>query len=188
MPGIFVVGAKKGFAKLDLREYINGTKQCSADKTVELSYISVVHNMEDKESEKMRFNDGYIDANGRFFAGTMVDAGHALEPCGNVYRLSLSNSNASSLQDYNLSTVISNVSIPNGMGWSPDNKIMYFTDSPTSTISKYDYDLSTGSLSNKSTFVTVQVEGMNNCKYNDSIDTKKKKKKHQLSKTKLTHI
>lgn len=105
----------------------------------------------------------------------MVDAGHALEPCGNVYRLSLSNSNASSLQDYNLSTVISNVSIPNGMGWSPDNKIMYFTDSPTSTISKYDYDLSTGSLSNKSTFVTVQVEGMNNCKYNDSIDTKKEK-------------
>lgn len=46
------------------------------------------------------------------------------------------------------------------MGWSPNNKIMYFTDSPTSTIWKYDYDLESGILSNREVFVIVEFPGM----------------------------
>ena len=38
---------------------------------------------------------------------------------------------------------------------SPDNKIMYYTDSPTYTIWKYDFDDATGNISNKRPFVTI---------------------------------
>lgn len=41
-----------------------------------------------------------------------------------------------------------------GTGWSPDDKIMYYVDSPRGVIHKYDYDLETGKLSNKSVFAT----------------------------------
>ena len=38
---------------------------------------------------------------------------------------------------------------------SPDNKIMYFTDSPLYTIWKYDFDPATGNISNRRTFATI---------------------------------
>jgi len=38
---------------------------------------------------------------------------------------------------------------------SPDNKFMYFTDSPRYTIWKYDFDAPTGNISNKQVFATI---------------------------------
>lgn len=52
--------------------------------------------------------------------------------------------------------MIEGVCIPNGISWTRDNKAMYFTDSPTKNIFKYDYDLETGSISNRQVFFHVE--------------------------------
>jgi sugar lactone lactonase YvrE len=44
------------------------------------------------------------------------------------------------------------LTIPNSIGWSPDNKIMYYTHSTTRTIFAVDYSAADGSLSNERVF------------------------------------
>lgn len=84
-----------------------------------------------------RFNDGKCDAAGRFWAGTMSlrdvpeqGALYCLEP------------------DFTIRTVIENVTCSNGIAWSPDNRSMYYIDSPTRRVMAYDYDLATGAIAN----------------------------------------
>lgn len=36
--------------------------------------------------------------------------------------------------------------ISNGLGWSPDNKVFYFTDSGRKTIYAYDFDPASGEI------------------------------------------
>ena len=89
----------------------------------------------------MRSNDGAVDSSGRYWLGAMCDpkvTGPSDE--GVVFRLD---------PDMKLHRVIENVTIPNGIGWSADDKTMYFTDSPTKTIFKFDYDSVTGHVSNR---------------------------------------
>jgi len=44
--------------------------------------------------------------------------------------------------------------VPNGLGWSPDNTRMYFTDTFRRTIYVYDFDLLAGSISNRRALIT----------------------------------
>lgn len=46
----------------------------------------------------------------------------------------------------------SSLIIPNSIGWSPDNKTMYFTHSTPKHVLAYDYDLSSGDISNERVF------------------------------------
>jgi sugar lactone lactonase YvrE len=93
----------------------------------------------------MRFNDGRIDPRGRFFAGTMHNTDTSLQ-MGNLYRLD---------PDGTVHVVDTNLLVPNGIGWSLDHKIMYFTDSPRRIIYSFDYDEATGAIANKRPFITV---------------------------------
>jgi len=52
--------------------------------------------------------------------------------------------------DLSLHRMIENTIIPNGIGWSNDNKTLFLTDSPTKNLYAYDYDIETGNISNKS--------------------------------------
>ncbi|MCP4360757.1 MAG: SMP-30/gluconolactonase/LRE family protein [Chloroflexi bacterium] len=88
-----------------------------------------------------RFNDGKCDRHGRFWAGTM-DMKIAA-PLGALYRLD---------RNGNCRQMVSAVTCSNGLGWSPDNRTMYVTDSPTHTIFAYDFDLQTGDISSKRIF------------------------------------
>jgi len=45
--------------------------------------------------------------------------------------------------------------VGNGIDWNIESNIMYFTDSENRTIFSYDYNLESGSLSNKRVFVKV---------------------------------
>ena len=89
----------------------------------------------------MRFNDGAVDKKGRYWAGAMNDP-LVTNPTdeGVVFRLDT---------DMTLHRMIEQVTIPNGIGWSRDDKVMFFTDSPTKTIWKFDYDLETGNILNR---------------------------------------
>ncbi|MFH5878267.1 SMP-30/gluconolactonase/LRE family protein [Arthrobacter sp. NA-172] len=84
-----------------------------------------------------RMNDGACDPAGRLWAGTMATD---LSPsAGSLYRIS------STLQ---VTPVLSNVSISNGLDWSPDGQTFYFTDSTTKRLDAYDFDIDTGEISN----------------------------------------
>ena len=92
----------------------------------------------------MRFNDGAVDPQGRYWAGTMNDP--LIKPPTNegvLFRLDA---------DKSLHRVIENVTIPNGIGWTFDGKHMYFTDSPTGNIFKYNFDSQTGNISDREIF------------------------------------
>jgi len=105
--------------------------------------------------ERMRSNDGAVDAKGRFYVGAMNDpalVGEGFTDEGIIFRLD---------PDLSLHRVIQPVTIPNGMSWSTDNKTIYFTDSPHGKITACPYNLETGeiSLSEGKPFFTSPYEG-----------------------------
>lgn len=100
--------------------------------------------------DRMRMNDGAVDSQGRYWVGTMNDPKvQAPSDEGVLFRLD---------PDLSLHRIIEHVSIPNGIGWSTDDKVMYFIDSPTKNIFMFDYNASTGSLANQRVFFHVDDE------------------------------
>jgi sugar lactone lactonase YvrE len=97
---------------------------------------------------RTRFNDGKVDARGRFVAGTL-DA-QLGKPIGSLYSL-----------DANLKCTKLDRAIccSNGPCWSPDNRTFYFSDSVIRTIFAYDYDLATGGVSNRRVFAKTEDLG-----------------------------
>jgi sugar lactone lactonase YvrE len=51
-----------------------------------------------------------------------------------------------------------NITVANGIGWSPDRKIMYLTDSFRYSIYAYDYAADTGKITNRRTFVQTSPD------------------------------
>jgi sugar lactone lactonase YvrE len=94
-----------------------------------------------------RFNDGKCDRLGRFWVGSM-DMQES-SPTGSLYCLDL---------DRSLRSVLPEVTIGNGLGWSPSGDVMYFTDSPLRTIYSMDFDGVTGRVGPKRTFAMVDPD------------------------------
>jgi L-arabinonolactonase len=94
------------------------------------------------------FNDGKTDARGRFVAGTLDSKFR--ESVGSIFSL-----------DGSLRCTVLEPAIgcTNGPCFSPDNRTFYCADSVARTISAYDYDLATGTVSNKRLFATVKGLG-----------------------------
>jgi L-arabinonolactonase len=93
-----------------------------------------------------RINDGKVDRKGRFVAGSMDTMEEG--PNGALYRLD---------PDLSLHTLDTGIIVSNGPCWSPDGGTFYFTDTWTGEIWAYDYDLSTGEVANRRTFVKVDT-------------------------------
>jgi sugar lactone lactonase YvrE len=47
------------------------------------------------------------------------------------------------------------VHLSNGLGWSPDDRLLYYTDSLRRTIWVYDFDLASGAIDNRRVFAQV---------------------------------
>lgn len=90
-----------------------------------------------------RLNDGKCDPGGRFIAGTMDM--NEKDPAGSVY----------SFDGTVTRTLLRNVTISNGMAWSPDCKTFYHIDTPTREVKAFDYDLTSGELANPRTAIRV---------------------------------
>lgn len=103
-----------------------------------LDYIS--HPEEGKT--EARFNDGKVDRLGRLWAGTMTFEGAT----SSLYRVD---------NDLSIHQMETGITISNGVGWSPDNKIMYFVDSMRYIIYQYNFDIENGTLSNRRPFVQM---------------------------------
>lgn len=120
----FVVGMRSGF------HFLNGW---SAD-------LEPIIDPESK-LDKNRFNDGRCDAAGRFIAGSVyppkdIDG-------ANLWSLGT---------DLTATKLSSGLLTSNGAAFSPDNRTLYFSDTPKHVIYQCDYDLATGLVSNRRVF------------------------------------
>ena len=84
-----------------------------------------------------RMNDGKCDPTGRLVAGTM-DLNET-DPTGSVY----------SYDGKSTRVLFRDVTISNGMAWSPDYKTFYYIDTPACEVRAYDYDIKTGEIANR---------------------------------------
>lgn len=89
------------------------------------------------EERGSRFNDVIAGPEGRVYCGTMP-------PEGRLYCLDT---------DGTVTMLISDVAVSNGLGFSPDQTQVYFAETDAETIWSFDYDATTGDLSNRRTFV-----------------------------------
>lgn len=96
----------------------------------------------DAEGSDVRFNDGKTDHQGRFWAGKMGGA----QPLNHLFRLD---------SDRQILVMEGNIGISNGLGWSPDDSVFYFTDSQAKMIYAYDFNPANGKITNKRVFASI---------------------------------
>lgn len=91
-----------------------------------------------------RMNDAKCDPVGRLFAGTTA---FDFSPgAGSLYRVQ---------PDWSCEAILHGVTTSNGITWSPDGQQMYFIDSARQGVDVFDFDLATGSVSNRRRLVTI---------------------------------
>lgn len=91
------------------------------------------------ETPGVRFNDGKVSPDGRFWAGTMDEA-MLSQPLGALYRLD---------PDGSLQRMIEGLIVSNGLAWSADGRTMFHSDSKGKALYAWDYDPAAGSIANR---------------------------------------
>jgi sugar lactone lactonase YvrE len=81
----------------------------------------------------LRMNEGGCDPDGRFYCGSM--AYDQTPGAGTLHRLD---------PDGTVTQVLQNLTISNGLEWSPDGSLAYFNDTPTGRIAVLDYSSESG--------------------------------------------
>lgn len=125
--GGWVLAVREGFAAFD----------------PETQRTEILHRI---EVPGTRMNDGNVDRHGRFYAGSMLYTEEA--DGGRLYRLDA---------DLSVHVVLEPVSVSNGIDWSMDGKSVYYVDSPTLTIARFEFDDGTGTWSNGATFARLEA-------------------------------
>lgn len=91
-----------------------------------------------------RFNDGKPDPRGRLFAGSIAYDGS--DKKANLWRIE---------PDLSFTKLIDHAGNSNGLGWSPDQKTFYWTDTKTGCVFAFDYDAIRGGITNRRVAVEV---------------------------------
>ena len=90
-----------------------------------------------------RFNDGKVGPDGALYVGTTDYNGN-----GAFYRL----------RDNVLTELFDECACSNGIDWTRDGKRMYYIDSPKQMVEIFDFDASSGTLSDRRKFVDIPAE------------------------------
>ena len=93
----------------------------------------------------VRFNDCRVDPRGRLWAGMLHRDREPRQAA--LYRLDAGGE---------LTTVLPERTISNGLGWSPAGTTMYYIDSTTQRVAEFDYDLDTGELGDQRLFAEIE--------------------------------
>ena len=125
-----LLGLNGGLARYDLNE----------DKLVWLLDI-------EKEMLDHRCNDGACDTNGRLWVGSMHS--EFITGAGSLYCVD---------DDLALQKKLDQVSISNGIAWSPDNLHMYYIDTPRRTVSSFSFDQASGNIEFESEAVHIPAK------------------------------
>jgi len=96
-----------------------------------------------------RFNDGKVDAKGRFWVGTMRHQSPHTD-VGSLYRVDT---------DLSVHKMFDQVQISNGLAWTEDNKTMYWIDSLAKQVFAFDFDLESGNISNRRVAIQFPTTG-----------------------------
>lgn len=121
--GGFIAGTEKGIAAID----------------PEAARFDILFNPEE-DLPSNRFNDGKLDRQGRFWAGTMDDSEKSAT--GSLYRID---------RDLSCTAVDRGYKVTNGPAFSPDGKRMYHNDSARQVT--YVFDLDGEQLGERSVFL-----------------------------------
>ena len=130
-PGRLLVALDLGLAFLDW-----GSGACEPWLTLE------------PEASGNRLNDGRCDRAGRFWVGSMFDPASAGRYTGMLHRVDAGGA----------VTLRTGVGVANGLAFSPDDRTMYFADTPRETIWAYDYDVASGEATNERVFVDFRSQ------------------------------
>ena len=87
-----------------------------------------------------RFNDGKADPQGRFWVGTIYEPRDP--PRAALYRYS----------EGRLTKMASDITVSNGLAWSPDARTLYWADTKAHRIDALDFDVGDGSVSRRRVF------------------------------------
>jgi sugar lactone lactonase YvrE len=98
------------------------------------------------ESSSVVLNDGACDVFGRFWAGTASKDG---QPTAVLYRLEL---------DGTVTRMVDGVRMSNGIGWSPDNRLMYYVDSRTQGLDVFEFRADEGMLGRRRRFIDIPAD------------------------------
>lgn len=99
------------------------------------------------DDDGVRMNDGGCDPEGRFYCGSMA---YDKRPgAAALYRLDA---------DRSVHRVLTDVTISNGLEWSPDGSLAYYNDTATHRIDVFDYDGDAG-LTGRRPFVSFADDG-----------------------------
>lgn len=113
--------------------------------SIDLSNSSITSLIQVIDNERFRFNDGRVDARGRFVIGSM---GYEPKPgTAALYSFTFPQS---------IDTIIESVGLSNGLCWSQDNNKFFYIDTLTSQIAEYSYDLETGKVSRRKSLITFE--------------------------------
>ena len=93
------------------------------------------------DTTQFRFNDGKCDPAGNFWAGSMYEPRD--QAAGVLYALQTNQS---------LQVKADQVTVANGLAWSPDAKTMYWSDTGSHCIRAWDFEPSTQQLSRERVF------------------------------------
>lgn len=101
--------------------------------------------------KSLRYNDGEYDPQKRILLGTTGYKRFAKgESC-----LYSANTDGTGIKK-----IIENTSISNGIAFSPDSKYLYFIDTPTKKVGRYEYDLNTATCKFDKYLVEIKGEGV----------------------------
>jgi sugar lactone lactonase YvrE len=94
----------------------------------------------------MRMNDGKVDPVGRFWAGSLSLSFEKNR--GSLYVLQ---------KEGSYSKILDNVTLSNGMGWSPDASYFYYIDSIPGVLKRFEYEAVDGHISNPIDLITFDT-------------------------------
>jgi sugar lactone lactonase YvrE len=92
-------------------------------------------------------NDGGCDPQGRFYCGTM--AYDETPGAGTLYRLD---------PDLSVHVVLTRVTISNGLQWPADGRHVYYNDTPTGRVDRYDFNPATGTFGDRTNLATLEPD------------------------------
>ena len=101
----------------------------------------------EQQRSDTRMNDGACDSRGRFWAGTMSLGGDTRT--AGLYRLD---------PDLTVTRLLPGLSISNGLGWSPDDRLMYHVDTPRGRIDVYEFDAVSGAIGGRRAAIAVAAD------------------------------
>lgn len=87
-----------------------------------------------------RYNDGKVDAQGRFWCGTIYEPRDT--PSAGLYRWA----------NGQLTHAAGDITVSNGLAWSPHSRTLYWADTPAHVVYACDFDAQHGTLSHRRVF------------------------------------